>query len=183
MQSSVPQKPFYVVSMGKFSALFIATMGLYSLYWFYRHWRLIGEAQHKNTQPFLRTLLNVVFIPALCTELANAEKAKAQSYAWNPRALALGYITLQVISVAAGFAVSKGHISIYWALIQIPLLFGHYLYLYKFQLVANRVCDDPFGKSNSHFNIHNHIWIVFGVVLWLDEIYRLYLLLTGQITL
>lgn len=183
MQSSTPQKPFYVVSMGKFSALFIATMGLYSIYWFYKHWHVLGAVQQKNTQPILRTVFNVVFMPALCKALHNAEKEKGQHYNWNPQALALGYIALQIISVAISFAVHDEKISINWALIQIPLLFGHFLYLYKFQLVANRVCDDPFGKTNSTFSIHNHIWIVFGIVLWIDEIRRLYLLITGQITL
>lgn len=70
MQPTTTQ-PFYVVSMGKFSALFIATMGLYSLYWFYKHWSLLGAAQQKSKQPILRTVLNVVFMPALCKELAN----------------------------------------------------------------------------------------------------------------
>lgn len=182
MQPTTTQ-PFYVVSMGKFSALFIATMGLYSLYWFYKHWSLLGAAQQKSTQPILRTVLNVVFMPALCKELANIEKTQEQQYNWNPQSLALGYIVLQVISVLISLGVYEEKISIYLALIQIPLLFGHYLYLYKFQLVANRVCGDAFGKANNTFSIHNHIWIVFGIVLWIDEIRRLYLLISGQATL
>lgn len=254
MQSSA-KNPFYVVSMGKFTALFIGTMGLYGLYWFYQNWYLLdtalkaqgsspaaspteteptseqdkpldeqtkpssqepeqAESASNNTQvnthhassppqdntnpepqnatptdfavaakAALRSIFNFIFIPSLCMALAKQERLKGQQYRWNPLSVAMGYIAFQVMSVSFGLAVSREVLSIHWILIQIPLLFGHYVYLYKFQLVANRVCDDPYGKSNHSFSINNHIWIVFGIVLWIDEIRRIYLLLTGQMSL
>lgn len=183
MDQAQAKNPFYVVSMGKFSALFIGTMGLYQFYWFYKHWQLLGAVQQRNTLPIVRSIFHVFFIPFLCTELAKAEKKQGQSYPWNPQGLALGFIALQIISVVISLAVFQEKIGVGWLVWQFPLLFGHYYYLYRFQLVANRVCQDPYGKANQKLTPLNHAWIIFGIIHWLDQIRTLYLLVSGQISL
>jgi hypothetical protein len=40
--------------------------------------------------------------------------------------------------------------------------------LYQFQLVANRVMGDPFGKANSTISTINLLWIGFGLVMWIN---------------
>lgn len=175
--------PFYVVSMGKFSALFIGTMGLYQFYWFYKHWQLLGVAQERNTLPIARSLFHVFFISFLCTELAETEKKQGQHYKWNPQGLALGFIALQIIGVLVSIAVFQDKIGVGWLILQFPILFGHYYYLYRFQLVANRVCQDPFGKANAKLTPINHAWMIFGIIHWLDQIRTLYLLVSGQVSL
>ncbi|HEY7771655.1 MAG TPA: hypothetical protein VIC26_00630 [Marinagarivorans sp.] len=169
--------------MGKFSALFIGTMGLYQFYWFYKHWQLLGKAQQRSTQPILRSIFHVFFIPFLCTELAKAEREKGQQYRWNPQAVSLGFIVLQIISVLISYYVYQDALAVEWLAMQFPLLFGHFYYLYKFQLVANRVSDDPFGKANTKLTAANHAWIIFGIIHWLDQVRTLYLLVSGQISL
>jgi hypothetical protein len=169
--------------MSKFSALFIATLGLYSFYWFYKHWQLLGRSQDRNLLPILRAIFPLFFISSLCNELAKAERQKDQHYRWNPQALAVSFIVLQVIAFVLYFLAYNQKIAPGWHALQFLIFFGYYYLLYKFQLVANRVCDDPFGSQNSTYSFTNHAWIVFGIIHWLDQLRTLYLLITGQISL
>ncbi|BCD99494.1 hypothetical protein [Marinagarivorans cellulosilyticus] len=180
MDQASAKAPFYVVSMGKFSALFISTMGLYQLYWFYKHWQLLGAAQERNTLPFLRAIFDIFFITFLCKEIAEEEKKQGQNYRWNPQAVALGFIAINIISFIIRNAVIEKAIGQSWLMLLLPLFFGNYYYLYKIQLVANRVCHDPFGHANSTITPINHAWVIFGMLSWSVN---LYLLVSGQISL
>lgn len=159
--------PLYVVSMGKFSALYLATMGLYGFYWTYKHWELLGEHQNRTTLPFLRSLLHVVFIPMLAFDLRKFEQEQGKPYPWNPMQVSVVFIISQLITAWVITGIYQGSFGDGWNLIQLPYLFFTYYVLYKMQLVANRLCEDPFGKVNAKFTPINHAWIIYGIVQWL----------------
>ena len=183
MQSNASTQPLYVVSMGKFSALFLLTLGFYSFYWFYKHWDLIGKHEQRSTLPILRAVLNVFFFPGFCAKLRELEAQRQQQYHWNPQSIALTFISLQILSVIIGMNVHNENLHVAWLLCEFPILLGDYYCLYKCQLVANRVCDDPFGKQNSTLTPTNHIWIIAGIILIFERFHTLYLLISGQISL
>lgn len=183
MQSNAQTPPLYVVSMGKFSALFLLTLGFYSFYWFYKHWQLIGQHEQRSTLPVLRSAFNVFFFPSFCNKLRELELKQQQGYSWSPQAIALTFITLQIISVIIGMNVHNENLHVAWLLCEFPILLGDYYCLYKCQLVANRICHDPFGQQNSRLTPTNHVWIIAGIILILERIHTLYLLISGQISL
>jgi hypothetical protein len=161
-------REFYLVSMGKFTLLYFATMGMYSLIWFYLHW----EAQNRRPNakpvwPAPRALFAVFFIDNLCARLANLQRETGNTYPWNPKALALGFIVLQLVHLSISIAIKEGYLSSVWAYSVPFLMVAEYYFLYKFQLVANRTLGDPFGKANSQFTPVNALFIGFGVVMWL----------------
>ena len=180
MQNTQKPTPFYVVSMGKFTALYLCTMGLYGFYWFFKNWQLLGEHQQKKNMPIFRAIFHIFFFPGLCQELSKEEKKHAQQYRWNPAAVGFGFIILEVISVCISYLVLQEQLHSTWLVVQYPILLGHYYFLYKFQLVANRVCNDPFGHSNSNLSMINHGWIIFGIMQWFRHAYVLYSMTSGE---
>ena len=42
---------FYVVSKTKFVVLFLATLGVYAVFWFYRNWRMYREHTGQKLWP------------------------------------------------------------------------------------------------------------------------------------
>jgi hypothetical protein len=62
---------FYVVSERKFYLLFIATLGMYSVYWFYQNWATYkagssyGSSDAASIWPLGRTILAIFFVHAL----------------------------------------------------------------------------------------------------------------------
>ena len=183
MQTPNSSHPFYVVSMGKFTVLFLATLGNYSLYWFYKNWVYIGQHQQRNTYPLLRTVFFIFFIPQLCYELAKYQTTQNQSYPWSPAFVSGGYIASSLCVLFTTMGVTQGHLSGGWLWLQFPAVFFQYYLVYKFQLVANRACADAFGKTNAQFSILNHVWITVGIFFWFDQLRIVYLVSTGQLDL
>lgn len=181
MHENSKPTPFYIVSMSKFTALYLGTMGLYGLYWFYKNWQLLGQHQQRNYTPALRALFHVIFFPSLCNKLVLHEKSVGQHYHWNPTYIGFGFVFLEVTSVILSYLYFQDQIAAGWLLLQYPILVGNYYFLYKFQLVANRVSEDPYGKGNQQLTPINHAWIIFGILHWLRQGYILYAILTGQL--
>ena len=166
--------------MGKFTVLFLATLGYYSIYWFYKNWAQIGQYQARSTYPVLRAAFSIFFIPLLCKELTQYQQQSQRSYHWKPNVFVFGYIGLALLSLPLSFALANKSISLGWVWLQLPIIAIQYYLTYQFQLVANHACADPFGKANEKFTLANHAWIIVGMLLWFDQIKLLYLISTGQ---
>ncbi|MDZ7922577.1 MAG: hypothetical protein U5M23_00660 [Marinagarivorans sp.] len=166
--------------MGKFTVLFLATLGYYSIYWFYKNWSQIGKYQDRNTYPILRAAFSIFFVPQLSKELTTYQQQSQRTYHWKPAVFVLGYIGLVMLSLPLSFALVNKSISLGWVWLQMPVLVIQYYLTYQFQLVANHACADPFGKENEKFTPANHAWIIVGMVLWFDQLKLLYLVSTGQ---
>jgi hypothetical protein len=54
-QQSAPY--FYAVGLPKFVVLWLGTLGLYGLYWFYQHWQIIRVREGGDFKSWQRTLL------------------------------------------------------------------------------------------------------------------------------
>ena len=59
--SSGIQAPFFAVSVTKFAAMSICTLGIYELYWFYKNWRLFKEREKLDIWPFWRAFFAFFF--------------------------------------------------------------------------------------------------------------------------
>ncbi|NNG01104.1 MAG: DUF3857 domain-containing protein [Desulfobacteraceae bacterium] len=71
---------FYPVSTGKYVILSIATMGIYSLYWFYRQWKYIKQRDDSPMLPFWRAFFLPFWFYSLFREMrADSEKRMGKS--------------------------------------------------------------------------------------------------------
>lgn len=161
------QAALYVVSTKKFALLFMLTLGLYGVYWNYRHWKLLKEHRGANVIPVLRGIFSIFFIHSLLKHI-NEELGEDNSndHLMVPQ-LAATYIILNVISSISDRISARSEtvgIMDFISLILLPFICG---VIANIQQAANLSQGDPKGDSNSEMTALNWIWMLLGAALWL----------------
>lgn len=169
---------FYVVSIKKFTILFFITIGLYTIYWFYKNWKGYKESSGKSIWPVPRAIFNIFFVKSLFEEVQKQLKEAAKEFSWKPADLANLYIVFTVIGYVLDRLSFKEIGSPYTDLLSILMLPVVYMTLVKAQRAINLCQNDPEGESNSTYSVGNYIWILFGTIFWLLSIYG-YLIIFG----
>jgi hypothetical protein len=164
--------PFYVVSMTKYLVLFLATLGMYKIYWHYKNWALYREWQRSRPNgdddlwPIPRGIFSIFFTHSLFREVKAYGDMEGRELDWNPDALATGVVILAIVGNVLDRCAAKGigsPMTDTLALVaMIPLLF---LYC-KVQPKINASCGDEKGAGNSKFTWANWIWIAIGAIFW-----------------
>lgn len=158
---------FYVVSPGKFAVLFFATLGMYSVYWFYANWKAYREASGQRLWPIPRAIFNIFFTHSLMRRIQQRLDARNIAHSWSPGAVATGWVILSIVSHIAdqlsynesGYLVAD----VLSFLILIPL----FLVLRSAQVAINTCEGDPQGACNANYTGANWLWILIGLLLWL----------------
>ena len=157
---------YYVVSTKKFITLFISTLGIYAIYWFYKNWSLYKATSNSNAWPIMRGIFSIFFTHSLFKNVNQTMQSKSISYKWDHSLVATIYVVSAVFSNVSDRLSAKN--------IGSPLTdFAGFIFLalmawalYKAQIAINTACDDPQGLTNSHFSPANIVWIVLGLALW-----------------
>lgn len=171
---------FYVVSPRKFTILFLATLGGYQLYWFYKNWRcfknrsLAASASATSIWPVPRAVFSVFFIHALFREVKQHAPGNAAVAAWRQS----GHATALVILILLSNVLSRlGNrfddnfwINAASLIVLIPILFT----LRGAQDMINAACGDPLGAANAQLSGANYAWIVLGLLFWLLVLFGLF---------
>lgn len=158
---------FYAVSPTKYWVLMIVTLGLYRLYWFYKHWSNYRYATGESMWPIWRSIFSVFFTHSLFREI-EAQIGRVHSrHDWNP----VLWATLYVVAVISEGLIDRiGRIAhlgmapvfaISMLALTCALVAG-----YHAQKAANAAVGDPDGQSNARFTIANWFWIVIGLLFW-----------------
>ncbi|MQX54696.1 hypothetical protein [Alcanivorax sediminis] len=161
------QAALYVVSTKKFALLFMLTLGLYGVYWNYRHWKLLKEHRGANVIPVLRGIFSIFFIHSLLKHI-NEELGEDNSkdHLMVPQLAAI-YIILNVISSISDRLSARSEtvgIMDFISLILLPFICA---VIANIQQAANLSQGDPKGDSNSEMTALNWIWMLMGAALWL----------------
>jgi hypothetical protein len=157
---------FYIVSRKKFMLLFFATLGLYSIYWFYKNWQMQKEKHELSIWPIPRAIFSIFFAHSLFARINDVLEQKQKSFAWSASASATLYVLITVITSVMDQLSTRSIGSPYTDIISIVMLFVLYAVLVKVQQAINISQDDINGESNSQLTTANIIWIVLGLVLW-----------------
>ncbi|PCJ29753.1 MAG: hypothetical protein COA90_11245, partial [Gammaproteobacteria bacterium] len=88
---------YYVVSIRKFTILFLATFGIYYLYWFYQNWSLYKAKNEATIWLIPRTIFNIFFTHTLFKNIDNTLKKKSIEHSWSPTTLATLYVVITII--------------------------------------------------------------------------------------
>jgi hypothetical protein len=165
-QSSLP-----VISMSKFTLLYFATAGFYSLYWFYRCWVGAEKITGRSYFKFGRAAFAVLFVYELFQLLFNEERRRQSDYPWKPTRLAWIFIGAAIAQVFLTYGVDRLELGAWGRLsVFVLVLVVQFYSLYQAQLAINRIEGDPFGKANQSLNLFNHIWIMVGLYIWIKLI-------------
>jgi len=173
------QSEFYIVSPRKFLILFFSTLGLYSIYWFYKHWALYKVSNNEDMWPVMRALFSIFFTHSLFELFDVRVREKDPEYKWFPSGLATGYVILSIIETVTERMSAKEigtPIVDIIGFIAFPII-G--IILHKAQVVANIGCGDPQGESNDNLTPANFVWIAIGALLWAVAILGIYVLAVG----
>ncbi len=171
---------YYVVSMRKFMVLFIGTMGMYQLYWFYRMFKSMEVVQDRKLLPILRTLLSFIFALGLFNFIYREERNCENGREWRPDFLAGVFVGSWAVQMLVILGSSSLPAMVYF-LIQLLAFFAQFYAVYQVQLAVNRIAKDPFGHVNPRMTTTNLLWVLFGTFLWADAVLKIYLYQTGRL--
>jgi hypothetical protein len=158
--------PFYVVSERKFLALFFATVGMYTFYWHWRHWKLHKIDKKLEIWPVPRAVFQIFFAHSLNREIDHLLERKHQRYSWSPNALATVFVVFTIISNVADRLSWRGIGSPYSDIVSLLTLLPLGYCMLRSQRAANLACGDPQATANRHFTVANYAWLTFGMLFW-----------------
>ncbi|WP_394002968.1 hypothetical protein ACF3M1_00660 [Luteimonas sp. WGS1318] len=167
--SATDTPAFFVVSPTKLVVLYVATLGLYPVFWFYMHWARIRAASGTRLWPVPRAVFAVVFVHALARRIDGALRGAGVARRWWPMSLASAFVALELLNYGSAIAwpwlvfhLPNGWLWLEWlSLLVMPLSCAC---LVRLQIAANAACGDPRAQANRHFTVFNLAWIVLGVV-------------------
>lgn len=90
---------YFAVSTAKLVVMDVATLGLYSLYWFYANWRLVRARENTNIMPPLRALFAYLFCYTLFSRIKRSADEVEANYVLNPMGAALAWISVRLTSL------------------------------------------------------------------------------------
>lgn len=157
---------FYVVSNRKFATLFIATFGIYFVYWFYRNWKAYKATSKENINPFLRTIFSYFYIHSLFAKIYLKIQNNGTTFKWRPSANATTLIILMIVANGLERTLARNDENLILELIVYLLLAPKALILLKAQSAINISCGDEVGASNDSFTKANIAWILLGAAVW-----------------
>jgi hypothetical protein len=160
------KQQFYVVSINKFAVLFFATLGLYTIYWFYRNWSEHKKYTGSSVWPVPRGLFNIFFTHSLFAEVQSVLLQKGIAFKWSHRAQATAYVVIAIASNILDRMSLREIGSPYTDVLSLLIVPVMYATLVTAQRAINTSQGDPDGTSNSTYTAANYVWIAIGLVLW-----------------
>lgn len=163
---------FYVVSLRKFTVLFLATLSLYSIYWFYKNWDLykdkwpFASEVGSTVWPVPRAMFSIFFVHALFREVKAYGRDNAVVAAWRNNWHATVVVILMLVSSVLDRASAHGMWSPASDIASFVVILPLVIEFRKAQAMINASCNDPEGSSNSSFTKANYAWIGAGIVFW-----------------
>lgn len=157
---------FYVVSTRKFTFLFFATLGLYSIYWFFKNWFLYKCETGEKIWPVPRAIFSIFFAHSLFSKVQDKLIRNNIRFYWDPSTMATLYVVVSIVSNVLDRMSAKDIGSPYtdiFSLVVLPVL---YYTLLVPQKAINHAENDPSGSSNSRLTFINYLWIAIGLGLW-----------------
>lgn len=159
------QQPFHIVAPHKFFMLYIATFGLYGVYWWFVHWVAQRDVAGVRCRPAWRAVLAPFFAYSLFRRVAHASVIDQRQPGVGPRLLpvaaALVFLACSMLTVFGATLPRSAPPPLVLTLVFVPLLVEG-LMLGILQAVINQVCGDPGGWRNRRLSGANIALIVFG---------------------
>jgi len=158
---------FYIVSPKKFLILYLATMGMYTIYWFYKHWQQYKLKHNAEMWPVMRAIFLIFFTHSLFENFAIRLEEKQRDFQWSPAGLASTFVVISIIENVSNQLSNRDIGNPATAILGFIFLPLTCWILYKAQLAANEACGSPGGESNDSISALNILWIILGGLLWL----------------
>jgi hypothetical protein len=165
---------FYIVAKRKFTILFVATLGLYSIYWMYKQWSCYKLSAHPDAKerkfwPVARAIFGIFFFHSLFRRVR--QQAAGALDDWENGAHATFLVILILVSSVLDKLARKSIGSPVTDMLSLAMIFPLWFFYFKAQCLINISCGDPEGTQNSEFTAANYSWIVVGGVVWILAVF------------
>ncbi|MDF2445873.1 MAG: hypothetical protein K0S46_1109 [Moraxellaceae bacterium] len=170
--------PFYVVAPRKLVLLMVMTVGIYSIYWFYRNWKQCRDATGEPMLPVLRGVFAIFFVHRLFRRVDAQLRDSAVAFAWQPMALATGYVVVALVSLVTDQLSKHDLATPYSHFALLPELAAHVFVLAQAQRAINAACADPGGLANRRITFANAFWLLAGAAWWAMVLFGLFIVAT-----
>lgn len=164
---------FYVVSRKKLATLFLATFGMYAMYWFYKNWSnykkhslATGSDEVRSIWPVPRGFFSVFFTHSLFRKVKAHGRDNATIAAWGDRWHAWSVVGYTLGSDALNRMSNKSPEFGWVDILSFAILLPWLVKMLQAQDMINLACADPAGDGNRRFTKVNYLWIGLGVLFW-----------------
>ncbi len=166
-QASALEGTDYVVSASKLGLLHAATLGLYAVYWFYKHWRHQKLVSGSNIWPLPRAIFSVFYVAPLFKQLDLDARTVGYAPGWSPGAHAAIFIVVNVTARLLDKLSGKtdDFTPLDFVALVLPLL--GMVPLIAAQKVVNLSVGDEHGRSNSQLGVGGWLLMLVGCAFWL----------------
>ena len=89
---------FFPVSEGKLITLYIVSLGMYAVYWFYKNWTLQQEVMEEKIRPFWRAIFSVFYTHSLFNRINKQASNLEKKHQFNANVYATLFVAAIVIS-------------------------------------------------------------------------------------
>ena len=163
---------FFPVSEGKLMTLYIVSLGLYGVYWFYKNWKLQEPLMDKKIYPFWRAIFSIFFTHALFRRINAQATGLEKKHRFNANVLATFFVVTIVVShlldnISNHSTTLVGMMNSTVIITSIILLCLSVYPMLKVQATVNRINGDMLGYLNHKYSVWNYLLIVVGILLWL----------------
>jgi hypothetical protein len=170
---------FYTVSQKKFLILFLGTFGIYTVYWFFKHWSQYKKSTNDDVWPIMRGIFSIFFTHSLFSLFEMKYQNKTGEAPKSINSLATIFVVISIIGNIGSRLADNGYglpFTVYSSLIALPIACWC---LYQAQSLANYTSDDVSGSSNSKLTFLNYIWLVLGFIFWMLALLGMYAISVG----
>lgn len=169
---------FFIISPKKLVIMYILTMGLYVLVYFYQHWKAQKIEHDLKVNPILRSIFSIFFVHSLFSRIKEQATSRNIEETQKLSTLATIYVICSIVSWITSNIPAEGigFVAGYFSSIAFTFL-GLYP-LYNAQKVANLINNDENGAKNSNFTGLNWFFMILGGILWLMSLLGVYASLT-----
>lgn len=149
------QRPYFAVSPAKLVVMSICTLGMYEIYWFYKHWNQIRVTNRQKVLPFLRAMFSIFTCHFLFMRIKDEAQSSGIAAMFSPGLLTFCYIVPSLFWGSSGILCLLGLGSL-WALVTV-------------QRVANSLNDHfaPDADRNERYSVTNIVFMAIGGLLFL----------------
>lgn len=166
VESTAVTDKFYVVAPAKFMTLFMATLGYYGIYWFYRNWKQFKQQTGEDMWPVPRAIFSIFFTHQLARHVDYTLEGQGRKFNWNAGVCATWLVVLQVTCNVADRMAYKETGRPYSDILALLILPALALAHLTMQRAINAACGDTDGATNSKLTGANWAWIVAGGIIW-----------------
>lgn len=165
---------FFVTSIRKMAILYIATLGMYILYWGYKQWDSQRSSMPKRIRPVWRSIFIVFYMHSLSRRIS--ERFQGQ---WKSTSAANLFVALVILGAVLGNVTSRENVPVIVDILAMALQLCSLIPMISIQRQANLASQDPEGLSNSTLSGSNIAFIILGGVVWLLYLLGLAMLMIG----